>query len=198
MTASSWWQPDQHQKGRLCSWQRCSLISEQDLEDSALWFGRRECDAKMWLRVAGHWDYDLSRSNHPSDWIFYACSWLSAEYCCKALYGRFCSTHWDIQWIFGKLKSASNSLETSITWLIKYLHVFISRQSLDSVQVLAFVSLVTFRLFMSSVFRGLDMAFTVLPARPSKIPTWNVWKCQKASSMELIVASSWDIYRAYI
>jgi hypothetical protein len=73
-----------------------------------------------------------------------------------------------IKWIFGKLRSASNSLETSISWLIYSHQAFISHRFLDGVQVAAFVSSSTCHFFTSFVLRALALAFALLPACPAK------------------------------
>jgi len=65
MTGGPVGQPDQHRKGRLCSWQRCSPYAVRGLGDWALWFWGRECDTERWLLVAGSWDCDWRRCNGP-------------------------------------------------------------------------------------------------------------------------------------
>ena len=59
-------------------------------------------------------------------------------------------------------------LGKSISCLISSRQAFMSRRFLDGVQVSAFASLSTFHFFKSSVLRALPLAFTFLPARPSK------------------------------
>jgi len=112
-----------------------------------------------------------------------ACSCLSARYCCKAQYGRICYTQWDIEWIFGQLKSSFDSLLTSIAWLFESRQAFISRRFSHGIHGSAFLSLSTFRCFMSSVLRALALAFAFLPAHPSKKTSLNVRQLRKATSM---------------
>ena len=65
MTRGSGGQPDYNQTGGLCGWQRCSRDADRGLGDWALWFRTRGCKAERWLLVAGSWDCDWRRSNHP-------------------------------------------------------------------------------------------------------------------------------------
>jgi len=90
---------------------------------------------------------------------------------------------WHIKWIFRRLKSASNSLEISISWLIWSRQAFISRRFMDGVPVSAFLSLSTFSFFTSSFLRALALALAILPAHPGKTTSLKVWKQCKALSM---------------
>jgi len=77
-TGSLWGQTDQHRKGGLCRWHRCSPDSGWRLGDWALWFRSRECDAERWLLAACSWDCDWRRSNCP--WgLFYVLVHVSWE-----------------------------------------------------------------------------------------------------------------------
>jgi len=62
---AQWGIPDKHRKGGLCRWQQCSPNAERGLGHWDLWFVSRECDAEMWLLVAGGWHCDWRRSNRP-------------------------------------------------------------------------------------------------------------------------------------
>jgi hypothetical protein len=80
----------------------------------------------------------------------------------------------EIQWIVGKLKTPSNSLETSILGLIKSWQAFLSLRLLDGTYRSAFVSLSTLRFFTSSVLRALGLAFSFCPVHPSTKTSLNL------------------------